>query len=304
MKGDGKMYISTYLGVPRGHKNFDFVDITTNTDTELFIDPCLIEFGKDRFSQEAAMTFSDFADRLYREMRASRWRGSSIFDEAHEVHETRLGYGNGHNGKGKTPQGMRNSLNELCRLVKDIPTISCIQDIPVFVKDFAEDCMSDLLTNILRRLLSQFTAEQMEHYGCNPDGYHTIRYWDCECHDWALSQEPYWLVNGRKVLLVPKRWVRKNFLFKAHQYLFVVILERLKEEPAFLDLPKQVIWKNIERNSPHWEYDKVKAYTRENPEALEEYHQRMPLYYARSYGTMSDDELDEAVYQNQSCRTA
>lgn len=35
------MNISNYFNLPRGHSNFDFVDINTDYDTELFIDPSL-----------------------------------------------------------------------------------------------------------------------------------------------------------------------------------------------------------------------------------------------------------------------
>lgn len=290
------MRISTYLGAPEGHANIDFVDITTTDDTELFIDPCLIECCRDPLSLEAAETIADFADQMYADMRSARWFFSSVFDEAHEVHETRLGYGNGSNGKGKTPQGMRESLYGLCELANDIPTISCIQDVSVFVQDFAEDCMSDLLTNILRRLLCRFTAEQMAFYGHEPDGFHEIRAWDRSLHSWLPSREPYWLVAGQKVLLVPKRWVRKNFLFKAHQYLFSVIIERIREDSAFRDLPKKVIWSNLERATEHWEYDEVIDYTLAHPDALREYHRKMPMYYNRTYGGMTDDELDAVVY--------
>lgn len=298
------MHITTYLGIPEGHEDIDFVDITTDEDTELFIDPCLIERGRDYLSREAAKTVADFADQMYADMRTSRWHNSSVFDEAHEVNETKLGYGNGSNGKGKTPEGMRDSLNDLCDLAYEIPTITCIQDIPVFVQDFAEDCMSDLLTNILRRILSQFTADQMQRYGVEPDGYHEIRSWDREEHDWVWSQEPFWRVGRQKILLVPKWWVRKNFLFKAHQYLCVVILERMKDDPLYRDLPKRVIWQNLERETEHWEYEEVTRYTLAHPDALREYHRRLPLHYNKPYGCMCDEDLDEAVYLRRSRRNA
>lgn len=57
------MYVTTYLSIPKGHEDIDFVDITTDADTELFIDPCLIERGRDPLSREAAEIIADFADR-------------------------------------------------------------------------------------------------------------------------------------------------------------------------------------------------------------------------------------------------
>lgn len=51
------MNISNYFNLPRGHSNFDFVDINTDYDTELFIDPCLIEIINTPFSYEAMYNF-------------------------------------------------------------------------------------------------------------------------------------------------------------------------------------------------------------------------------------------------------
>lgn len=298
------MHITDFLGIPRGHEAISFVDITTRLDTKLFLDPCLIERGEDDLSRQAAVLIRDYEDRLYADMRNGRWGFTPASEEAHEVHETKLGYGNGRNGKGKTPDGMRVSLNGLYRLANGIATISKIQDISLFVEDFAEDCMSDLLTNILRRLLCQFTAEQMYSFGKAPSGTQLIKAWDNRVHGWVTYKQPYWLVEGQKILLVPKWWVRKNFLFKAHQYLFGVIIERMQRDSGQEDLTKTDVWKNMERDSEHWEYDKVIEYTRENPDALEAYHIRMPSYYGRARGCMSDADLDEAVYGHRASRTA
>ncbi len=290
------MHISAHLGLPPGHSHFPFVDVTTRSDTRLFLDPCLIERGQDDFSRYSTALISDFEDKLYWDMRHGRWDSTTVFDEAHEINDTKLGYGTGYNGKGKTPRGMRDSLRGLCKLANSIPTISRIQDISVFVEDFAEDCMSDLLTNILRLNLSLFTADLMHTYGKEPAGIHMIKSWDLQTHNWVEIEQPYWTVSGQKILLVPKWWVRKNFLFKAHQYLYGVIIERMKREPGYENLAKIDVWKNMERDSEHWEYAKVIEYTQEHPDALNDYHVRMPNYYNRSAGCMDDNDLDRAVY--------
>lgn len=93
------MFITDYLGLPRGHSDIDFVDVQINDDTELFIDPCLIELADDSLSIEAATLIANFEDTLYSDMRSGRWYTTHVFDEAHEIHDTKLGYGNGRNGK-------------------------------------------------------------------------------------------------------------------------------------------------------------------------------------------------------------
>ena len=290
------MTITEFIGIPQGHRGIDFVDIDTAKDTLLFIDPCLIDRGEDELSKGASSLISDFSNQMYGDMRSKRWTYTHVFDEAHEVNDTHLGYGNGRNGKGKTPEGMRASLNELCNLANEIPPIKRIQDVSVLVEDFAEDCMSDLLTNILHELLSQFTAKAMAYYQINPAGKHQIRYWDDSDHCWATTMVPYWAVDGRRILLVPKWWVRKHFLFTAHQYLCAIIIERMRNEHGFLGLTKKDIWRNIERKAEHWEYEFVIDFTREHPDSLDEYHSRMFQYYNRANGCMDDDALDQAVY--------
>lgn len=290
------MFITDYLGLPRGHSGIDFVDVQTADDTELFIDPCMIELGADRLSREAVKLINDFEDTLYSEMRSGRWHCTHVFDEAHEIHDTKLGYGNGRNGKGKTPEGMRDSLNGLCWLANRVPQISRIQDVSVFVEDFAEDCMSDLLTNILHRLLCDFTTGQMTLYGVKPAGYYEVKSWSTDVHKWTSSNQPFWLINGERILLVPKHWVRRRFLFKAHQYLFGVIIERMRDEYGYDGLSKKDIWNNMKRETEHWEYGKVIEFTQNHPDALADYHRRMLWYYRRQHGCMSDDELDFVAY--------
>lgn len=292
------MYISDYFGIPKGHASIPFVDIRTNCDTKLFIDPCLIErcSPNDYYSAEAQRLITDFEDCLYFTMRSGRWATTTMLNQAHEVHETKLGYGNGRNGKGKTPEGMRQSLQKLCDLANGIPSISRIQDISIFVEDFAEDCLSDLLTNVLHEVLCRFTAEVMDEYGIAPSGMQEIASWDSTVHDWVWSRQPSWSIDGQEILLVPKWWVRSNYLFKAHQYLYGVIIERMQREHGYIGLTKRDVWQNMERDSAHWEYEKVIEYTLDNPNALRDYHNRMLAYYSRAHGCMDDDALDFAVY--------
>ena len=157
------MYISDYIGAPtKGHKHFDFVDSNIDGDNRLFIDPCMIEGADDPWSKSAAHTMQVFFDCMFDGFRSNTIRSSGLFDHAGEQNATKLGYGNGYNGKGKTADGLYDSLHDLVYLVHAIPTISCAQDVPVLVEGFAEDCMSDLLTNILHEHLNAFTCEQMD----------------------------------------------------------------------------------------------------------------------------------------------
>ena len=258
------IFISDYLGAKmKGHKNYEFVDAFLNGDNRLFIDPCMIERAEDPWSKNAANTMRVFFDCLFEGLRERTLYTSGLLSHAGEQNATKLGYGNGYNGKGKTAEGLWDCIRGLSLLIHDIPTISRAQDIPVLVEGFAEDCMSDLLTNILHEPLNTFTCEQMSAWGCSPQGEKTIWTFDATIKEWIQVARPCWYHNGKELLLVPKWIVRKNFLFKAHQYLYSVIIERIKKANGWDDLKKVDIWNNLPRISEHWEYDIVIDYTRE-----------------------------------------
>ena len=291
------IFISDYINAPsRGHANFEFVDVYLNGDNRLFIDPCLIDRLDDPWSLKASEQMKTFFDCLFEGFRKNNIYTGSLLSHAGEQNATKLGYGNGENGKGKTAEGLWDSLKSLSVLMHDIPTICCVQDIPVLVEGFAEDCMSDLLTNILHDMLNSFTAEQMLLWNCPAQGEKTFWTWDATLKDWIQVRRPTWFYQGKELLLVPKCIVRRNYLFKAHQYLYGVIIERMRDSKGWHDLKKIDIWNNIPRNSEHWEYATVISFSKEYPDALTEYHDRIPKYYGRANGCMSDEDLDTAVY--------
>lgn len=299
------MYISDYLGVgAKGHSNYEFVDVFLNDDNRLFIDPCMIEGAGDPWCMSAANVMTVFFDCFYEELRKGTLYISGLLSHAGEQNATKLGYGNGCNGKGKTAEGLRDCIRGLSLLVHEISTIGRAQDIPVLVDGFAEDCMSDLLTNILHEPLNTFTCEQMAVWGCPPQGEKAIWTFDAILKEWIQVVRPCWYYKGKELLLVPKWIVRRNYLFKAHQYLYSVIVERIRRTNGWADLKKVDIWNNLPRTSEHWEYDTVIDYTRKHPEALLDYHEQLPRFYLRAKGHMSDEDLDIAVYGRETEKSA
>lgn len=292
------MHISELFCIgEKGHSLYDFIDVDLDTDNRLFIDPALISLGTDAWSIEARECIDSFFDALFVGFKEDNI--GNLLSHAHEQNATKLGYGqNGLNGKGKTPEGLDECLKNLKQLVQQIPTISQCEDVPVLIEGFAEDCMSDLLTNILHEQLNTFTASQMHKYGILPNCTKTFFTWSKTESKWVEVCKPCWAYKDREFLLVPKWIVRKNYLFKAHQYLMVVIIERVRAEQLKDDFTKIDIWRSMERQSEHWEYEKVISYTREHPDALADYHNKMSYYYHRANGQMSDRDLDICVYGN------
>ena len=61
-------------------------------------------------------------------------------------------------------------------------------------------------------------------------------------------------------------------------------------------IPKKEIVKAKRFSGEHWQYDESVSYTKKDNDALNEYHQKLPRFYAENGGPMEDEELDELIY--------
>jgi len=290
------MYISDLLGLGlKGHANFDFADLFQGNDTKLFIDPLAIENCTCNWCESANLYIQSFFNSLFQALKTDAPSIVQLLAHAKEQNATKMGYGNGYNGKGKTADGLKKSLSDLKVLIKDIPTISRPEDLPVLVKRFDKDCMSDLLANILHDSLNMFTASQMNIYGKKSDCERTFSTWDIDTLSWIQVTRPSWSYNGRELLLVPKHIIRKHFMFSTEKYLQSVIVERIRESRNLQEKKRDII-DNLPKPNEHWRYDTVVRYTMKHPDALVEYHDLLPKKYNKG-GSMDNEQLDEVIYR-------
>lgn len=297
------MNISNYFNLPRGHSNFDFVDINTDYDTELFIDPCLIEIINTPFSYEAMYTLNDYFDSFYDLYRSNHEYSdkTALFCHAHEINATKLGYGNGNNGKAKTAAGMIQTFEQLKKLIDSKVPLSKAIDLPIFIRDFAEDCLSDMLTNILFLQLSNFTIEQCKKYSIDvQDVKEEYHYWDYTSHCWAAYRGKGLFVDGKIILLVPKNIVRHNFYYNTEQYFRSVILEKMQDEQTTYDSKgkanaptKKHLRESLLKNHSDI-LDISEANTISTPNLLDVHHNRLRSSYNKR--GMNDEDLDYWAY--------
>lgn len=286
------MHISEEFHLEKGHVNFSFVDVLTNDDIKLFIDPCLIELQHNEWQILANKTINDYFDIFYSLYRngASRSKKLKHFEYAHEINATKIGYGNGKDGTGNTPEGLYELFLQLDEQLHYI-TLTSPSDIVIFIRDFAEDCMSDMLTNILFKLLNQFTLSQCSIYNhvTSPMPYE-FHYWDVDSHSWKSYQENCLMIKNEVIVLVPKNVVRHNYAFSLDSYFHRIILGRLKEEKQ---IPKNKLEEDI-RAQNNDIYGYTVDSTRLDPSLLNEYHRKIPGIYSNK--AMTNEQLDEIVY--------
>ena len=87
----------------------------------------------------------------------------NVLGHANEINATRLGYGRGDNGTGNTVNGLLDKFKELEKL-SCVKTFSEAVDLVIFVEDFAEDGLSDLITNVIQKDLYDNTDSIFKKY--------------------------------------------------------------------------------------------------------------------------------------------
>lgn len=290
----------------KGHTNFEFVDIAVNDDTKLFVDPCLMRKSKVPLVQKANQETESFFDAFYQAYKTGNTKAKKdLLAHAREENATKFGYGNGFNGKGNTTHGILQDFKPLEELIASIPNISEPEDLPVLLPGFAEDGLSDLLTNIIHEELSEYTLQQMNKYGITPNAKAHFYSWNGETKKWKKIDMPAFFYNNKEILLVPKDIVRKNYLFSTAQFFKRVILEHLREEGNYRDIngnyyPKSDVMRTLQKQhtseDKHWIYRETIAYTKRKNQVLDEYHGKIDSFYLENGDAMTDEELDSAVY--------
>ena len=295
-------HISTKMGLNiSGHKDIDFIDVNHKRDTKLFLDPCLIECCDDHFSVQCNHTIADFFDGLY---------GAYKEGDQHKIYmhllyvgernEAKLGYGTGLNGKAKTTEGMMETLADLKHLIQSGISLERAIDIPLLTPRFAEDCMSDMLMNILYKHFSEYTLEQCRKYGVP-----TVRsteeryYWDSEEHCWKCYDGESLMVDGKIILLIPKRYICTRLYYSTGHFFMSQIAPHLqRRDTIVVDGKEQKPSKKDIRKFECQKHGSILSATCENaqlfPWVLSDYHFEMSRNY--SDRCLSDEELDRIVY--------
>ena len=284
-----------------GHKDIDFVDINVRRDTRLFVDPCLIESCGDAFSRECSSTIADYFGKLYAVFeRGDRHEIYLHLSHLGERNEARLGYGNGRNGKAKTAEGMMETLSGIKDLIQSGLPMERAIDIPVLTPKFAEDCMSDMLMNILYKHLSEYTIEQCRKHGIpTAHARKNQYYWDGEEHCWKIYEGESLIVDGAVVLLIPKRYVHTRFYYSTGHFFMSKIAPFIQERDATTVAGKQKKPnKKQVRASECQRWGTLLAAALGNakirPSVLAEYHLDISKNYVGR--RLSDSQLDAILY--------
>ena len=279
----------------------DFVDVDTSKDVKLFLDPLLL-------SDDFRNIVNDFVKTVYKMYTLGNKAGAlQLFSHSKECNAIHFGYSvNNSKGTGVSMQMLDQFFGYVYKSVDKIKEkLLTPIAMPIFVKKFSEDRMSDLLVSLLKKELILYSLEQARLHGLKiSDEVQRFDYWDVESHEWATFESQYVLVPNESgveelLILVPKSIVSKRFLVNPSRYISVIFqhLQLSEEHQRANGTPKSKKELRESEIVANYQKDKDKSYILDKTLISPEYYE---AYYDSSIRfsdnkSLSDEELIELL---------
>ncbi|AHW65720.1 Hypothetical protein CGLY_16735 (plasmid) [Corynebacterium glyciniphilum AJ 3170] len=251
--------LKQHFGIP---STAPFVDVDTYDDTSLFVDPFRIARGarSDPYAAEAHALICDYSELLCRRLLGSvedKACAQQMLDNLNEPSETHLGMSRtGYRGRGVgeyLATKIREALQDDLKALVAVGVFHWIGALPLFVRNFDSDRMSDVTTSIIRGVLIDFTEHMVDVYPEFRANGNQVReckmtVWDRHQHQWIERTAVLPYVEGHPLLLIPEGWTGSHIQLHARRYHSVTVLgrvqeERLEQNPKARRIPKETLAK-------------------------------------------------------------
>jgi hypothetical protein len=297
--------ISEYFNLGKSQSELDFVNVHTDDDICLFIDPYVLSQRNDRFSLECHNTLCIYFENLIEQIKQNnRSEAMRLLSNLHEPRETRLGFSK----KGNRGSGIGGiKAEELYRALSTSSAvktgfIDSLQECELMVEDVSRDKISDLTTNVIRKHLAEYTKEQCNLWNIPVQSTALPPFYNPDENEWESDFFDLPRVNSRALLLVPKAIVRYHPAFDHTQYYQNIVLEYLQttEISAASSLVKTLKnkKKRVTKKDLKVKYPLSKEYlykiTNEHPELLERYKELL-LLKDKMHNVEENDVIEEIL---------
>jgi hypothetical protein len=281
----------------------DFVDISTDRDTRLFLEPFAISLRDDAWSEHCQDHLVSFFDAVIQAIRGGNDnRARALLNYLSEPDETGLGYSTRRGrGRGVTGEKARRLFSALKRS-KAVQT-GLLQDLgeaDLFIDGISLDGLSDITASVLRGPLIEYTQAQCNNWGIPLRKDVAAGYvWDSAQQQWHPKYADLPVARGRHVVLVPKFSVRRSLLLNSQEYYNKYILDFLADQEIvrgsnlvhLLKNGRQRVYKNELKPKNPFSKDFLAKFSSDNPQVLQSY-KRMYQELPDADSAPRDSEID------------
>jgi hypothetical protein len=204
--------VSEYYKLGKGQASLRFVDVDTQNDVRLFINASAIRSLGTDWSAECEEDIESFFEAVVGSIRTGKDDDAlNLLLQLREPNETHLGLSTGASaGRGLGPEKAREIWKSL-RASKAVSTglISDLEDTALLIDGVSVDIISDIITNIIRGPLIDYTQGICEDLGIPLlDEVDSGPIWDSKTKSWKSFFVRLPMPGDEKLILVPKSIVR------------------------------------------------------------------------------------------------
>lgn len=216
------MRVSDYFALAASQPSLEFVDVQIYGDTRVFVDPTAIGTIDSDWAAQCKFQIEDFFDTVLDAIRHDdRAAAVALLSQLSEPNETHLGLSSGRPRGSGVGGDLAEDLWASLRDSRAVDTglVEDLADTILFVPGIGSDRISDITTNIIRDRLVEFTQDAAVYYDM-PLAYDVEvgRWWDPRAHSWRSGFDRLPLVEGAKLLLVPKAIARRSLTLDPGDY--------------------------------------------------------------------------------------
>lgn len=226
--------ISEIFKLNKSQFELDFIDINIEQDTPLFIDSAYLRSKNDPWAKDSVLLINSFFSTVLSLISNEEVdKARKIFLNFSEPKETCLGLSsNSVDGSGPGPEKMGKIFNNLLESKAAVSGLfQDLEDSVIFVDKFGRDNLSDMITNIIKLQLIEYTQGQCKLLGIPlQKNVTTGQYWDQDKEEWSESYSEMLIIEGKKIVLVPKSIVVWESLYSKDRYYNHFALEFLQAQ--------------------------------------------------------------------------
>lgn len=295
---------SEYFSLGLSQHQLDFVDISTDYDTPVYVDPYAIEIQDDVWSAEASENIRTFFLEVLNALRSGdKFRAKALMSHMQEPKETFLGV-----SKGK-PKGRGVGGVQAAQIIKAIENskafntglLSDLSEMALYVDGIDRDKISDLTTNVIRSLLVQYTNEQCQLYDIPVRNYAGPALWDNNRKNWVSRHVSLPHIDMSPIILIPKYIVRRALSLDSQEFYNkqitdFLIAENIRANSSLVQTVKETKEKKVYKKDVRAANPKSKSLiadiVSQNPALLDMYKEIAKQHSHLTTFTFDDDQIE------------
>src|ERR1700732_350563 len=216
------MRFSKFFGLNKGQALLDFVDVDTEHDLRLFIDPYAIQTKENEFNLACTDQIKTYFDEVLESLRKEKdGRAQQLTSYLSEPQETFLGFSK------EKPRGRgvgRMQADQILAALRrsrafQTGLLADLAETELFIEGIGPDKISDLTTNVIRGSLIEYTQNQCYLHGIEMnEGIPSNQIWHAGRREWQQGYVALPVVDSKPVILVPKYLVRWRLSLNSQEF--------------------------------------------------------------------------------------